>query len=246
MASRMDRYKNNGSESRRRFRKNKDLYNTIYSLGKYSNIEGVASISKENEVDIAKVKEMLESREKYQKQRRYRNLNSDSLEEVPEIKPQYTQDTQRDYDIRDILNKAREEKEPDDKERVLKLKGYEEELKSLKLDEARKKYEKEKYAIDDYSQISEAGDDSGDLFSELQGNDTKVGEIKDINELLGKDTKEESVQMDDSFFTTSLRLNKSDFVGGKKKSNALKIIVIIILIIVIILAGVILYMKRFN
>jgi len=62
MATRMQKYyksdradANTGSRSSR----NKDLYGEIYTGSKYSNIEGIASIDNANEVDITKVKEML-------------------------------------------------------------------------------------------------------------------------------------------------------------------------------------------
>ena len=110
MATRMERYykkESNGSRSK----KNKNLYNTIYSYGSYSNIEGVADAPKSNEVDITQVKKMLDNREKYQKQRRYRNLTRTDIDyERPKPRPKYVEDTERDYDIRDVLNKAKSER----------------------------------------------------------------------------------------------------------------------------------------
>ena len=60
MATRMDRYYQKES-SGSRSKKNKNLYNTIYSYGSYSNIEGVADAPKSNEVDITEVKSMLDN-----------------------------------------------------------------------------------------------------------------------------------------------------------------------------------------
>ena len=49
MASRMDRYYNSNSESRKRSRRNESLYDTIYNDDiEYSNVEGIALIYKKN------------------------------------------------------------------------------------------------------------------------------------------------------------------------------------------------------
>ena len=66
----MERYYQTEKEGNTRTKRNTKLYNSIYSYGKYSNIEGIASIDNTNEIDITKVKKMLETREKYQAERR--------------------------------------------------------------------------------------------------------------------------------------------------------------------------------
>ena len=77
MASRMDRYKKNESNGSRASR-NRNLYNTMYSFDQYSNIEGVASMDNENEVDINKVRQMLESRDNYQRDKYIQTMGYDS------------------------------------------------------------------------------------------------------------------------------------------------------------------------
>ena len=101
-----------------------NLYGDIYSEAKYTNIEGIASIDNANEIDITKIKEMLQNRENYQKTRQYRKLTEEP--EIREVKetPKTEVTEEPSYDIRDILNKARENKKPDDKERVLKNTSY--------------------------------------------------------------------------------------------------------------------------
>ena len=251
MATRMDRYYQKES-SGSRSKKNKNLYNTIYSYGSYSNIEGVADAPKSNEVDITEVKRMLDNREKYQKQRRYRNLTNKDIDyERPKPRPRYVEDTERDYDIRDVLSKAREEKEPDDKERVLRNTNFDI-LKDLHLDGERKKMLDDETSEDlqdmlktitDTSLANKNDDDlAADLFSDLKGDDTKVGEIKNINELI--DENEKSRVMDDTFFTSSIKLNKFDFEGSKRKVSVFNVLVVMVLVIAIIFAAAILIMKR--
>lgn len=97
--------------------------------------------------------------------------------------------------------------------------------------------------ITDTSLASKNDDDlASDLFSDLKGDDTKVGEIKNINELI--DDNEKTRVMDNTFFTSSIKLSKSDFEGGKRKVSVFKVIVVLILVIAIIFASAILIMKR--
>ena len=55
----MERYYKKETQGNSRTKRNTRLYNSIYSYGKYSNIEGIASIDNTNEIDITKVKRCL-------------------------------------------------------------------------------------------------------------------------------------------------------------------------------------------
>ena len=112
MASRMDRYRNGESGTSSRSSRNKNLYNTMYSFDRYSNIEGVASMDNANKVDISKVKELLESREKYQRERQYRRLSSEVDNDLSISRKRYEEDSDRSYDVNDVLKNAKENKEP--------------------------------------------------------------------------------------------------------------------------------------
>ena len=88
MASRMDRYKNQESVRLGRSEKNQSLYEQIASLDSYTNIEGVATIEKTNEIDISKVKEMLKNRENFKKQKEIERISkkdNSSLEEKDDV-----------------------------------------------------------------------------------------------------------------------------------------------------------------
>jgi hypothetical protein len=109
LASRMDRYYGSEYEKNNRSQKNQDLYQTIYEDNRYTNIEGIADIEKTNEVDISKIKEMLKSREDYQKNKKYmqilnRSHNYSSYQETEE------DEDDRNYDINDVLSKAHNER----------------------------------------------------------------------------------------------------------------------------------------
>ena len=97
--------------------------------------------------------------------------------------------------------------------------------------------------ITDTSLANKNDDDlAADLFSDLKGDDTKVGEIKNINELI--DENEKSRVMDDTFFTSSIKLNQFDLEGSKRKVSVFKVLVVLVILIAIIFAAAILIMKR--
>ena len=244
----MERYYKKEVQGNSRTKRNTRLYNSIYSYGKYSNIEGIASIDNTNEIDITKVKQMLDNREKYQAERRYRRLMSEE-NKVPELSTspkKYRDDDERTYDIMDVLTKAKENKEPDDKERVLRKSSYDV-LKNLDL---KRQTNRHNYNDDDdmVQTISNTNmlnklddvDLAIDMFSDLQGHNenTQVGKIDDIKEFIKTNQYDKKEQtMDNSFFTSDLKLRKKDFAPygeDEKRGNVLKTIFVTILILGII------------
>ena len=238
MASRMDRYKKNESNSSRSSR-NKNLYNTMYSFDRYSNIEGVASMDNANEVDISKVKEMLQARENYQRERQYRRLSKEVDDDISISKKRYEEDTNRSYDVNDVLKSAREKKEPDNKERVLNNTNYDIlkklNLKSEGVKDDLKQESDLKELIETIANTSMLNKNEDiNMFNDLVSDDTKVGDVKDITEFI--DNKEKT--MDDFFFTHSVKIKKADFVGSAKKGGGLKKF-FIFLFVLFILAGIV-------
>ncbi len=268
MATRMQKYYKNAraeANTDSRSSRNKELYGEIYTGSKYSNIEGIASIDNANEVDITKVKEMLKNRENYQKERQYRRITGEYKPERPKpvIQRTFESNEDKNYDIRDILKEAKENKEPDDKERVLRNTQY----NILKNIDLKKELHKEDYTeegeeelkdliqtITNTSMLNKINDVdlASDLLSDLQDDDTQIGEIKDIKELIednedfvkAKKVDTNEPTYDRSFFTSSLKLSKSDFEGeGKKKGKILNILIVVILVLTIITSSAILIMK---
>lgn len=259
MATRMDKYNDRTSSRRTR---NENLYSDIYTYDNYSNIEGIADIEKSNQVDITKVKELLESREKYQKQREYRRFSDYKERETEPIKShRFPELEEKNYDIRDVLKTAMENKEPDDKRRVLNNTQYNI-LKNIDLKDDIKKedyYDDPEEELKDLIQtihensvLSKQDFTSTDLLSDLKDDDTKVGELDNVKELIEESSKEESARTrkvstnndtnyDRSFFTSSLKLSKSDFDGAEKSGVFSKIIITILIIVMIASAGVLIY-----
>ena len=248
----MERYYKKETQGNSRTKRNTRLYNSIYSYGKYSNIEGIASIDNTNQIDITKVKKMLETREKYQAERKYRRLTNEEnvIQELPKVRSRYKEED-RTYDIMDVLNKAREKKEPDDKERVLSKTSYDV-LKNLDLKRKNsvKDYDNEDDLKDMIQTISNTSmlnklddaDLAADMFSDLKGHneDTQVGNLNNIKELIEENKNNEKKKeqtMDNSFFTSNLKLKKKDFVEygeEEKKGSVFKTIFVTILILGII------------
>ena len=95
MASRMDRYR----QKEERSIKNESLYRRIQDSSSYSNIEGIAEYDKTNEIDITRVKAMLQNRENYQKQKQYNTLIEKDEVKHEEVK----NDVQSLCDLTNIL-----------------------------------------------------------------------------------------------------------------------------------------------
>ena len=250
---RMDRY-NKDNTTKLRSNKNQDLYKNIYELGEYSNIEGIATIDKSNEVDITKVKNMLKNRETYQKQKEIREFSKKEVE-VPKYDFYDIDESDKVYDIRDILNKAKVNK-PTEENKSLDNVNFEI-LKELK-EKHQKEEEKENVheVLDEISNTSKLNKLSDselgiDMFSDLQSN-TMVEDKESIKALLDevkKNDEEKTVNtntnMDKSFFSTSLNFATDDFEelkdlkkSVKKNNHLVRVLVYIILLAV---AGAIVY-----
>ncbi len=268
MPTRMEKYyePDESPRAKSRSNRNKDLYGEIYTYGKYTNIEGIAAIDNANEVDITKVKEMLQNRENYQKERQYRKITEEhrTPKEPETHRRRFPELEEKNYDIRDILKEAKENKEPDDKERVLKNTQY----NILKNIDLRKELKKEDYyedgdeddlkdlihTITSTSMLNKINDLdlAEDLLSDLRSDDTKVGEIKNVKEFLEHEKGPEITKIsrneptyDRSFFTSSLKLNKADFVDGEQshKAKTFNVIIITVLILVMVVSAAILIIK---
>ena len=142
MASRMERYYKANSP-KKRSQLNQSLYRDIYEDCEYSNIEGVAMIDKNNEIDITKVKKMLKNREDYKRQKEYRNLITKKEEVKENMSTEFiNDDDKKSYDIMDVLKEAKEKNDDlDDRYLSLDNTNYKI-LKELKIEKESKKDDK--------------------------------------------------------------------------------------------------------
>lgn len=256
MASRMDRYHKSELITSGRSSKNKSLYEQIKDLDSYSNIEGVATIEKTNEIDISKVQEMIKNRENYKKQKQLRNILKEEKEELEKIET--VEEITKNYDIRDLLSKIKDEPIEEQKSRSLKEEQIEI-LKSLNIKEKPKKIEIEKEeeelkellntiastkALTDLSSID--NDSDVGLLDDLKS-DTIVGDAASIKKIIEEEKEKRiedtNVEIDKSFYTSSFGFTQSDFEELKNMNHKIKkgnkfIIILLIVLIVLIGAGI--------
>lgn len=253
MISRMEKYYKNNIETKQRSQKNKDLYRNIYHNGQYSNIEGIATMDNSNEVDITKVQKMLKNREDYKKQRQYIKLTHND-EEEKEISNEFVYEEQKNYDIRDILNKAKDKKPNEDTPRSLDNTNYNI-LKNLKLNKNDYNINKD-FKDDDLKELIDTITNTSILnqmndkelglnMLDLDNTDEKLDDNNSIKQLLEQAKKYEenknsiNQNIDNSFFTSSLNFNKDDFEEvneyfskNEKTKLIFKILLFVLLIII--------------
>ena len=271
MASRMERY-NKYHKTGGRSQKNEELYRAIYERDDNYNIEGVARLDKTNEIDIAKIKELLENRKENKKRKRYEDLLKEPETEVMRIEDEEDEDNDlTNYDIRNILSKAKEDKSEEIKNDYHSLNNTQYNiLKNLKL--------KDKVNTDDYidgedpeikklintitstSKLSSLNDKelSLDLLSDLKSDTmTSSKTLKSIEDIITEDNKDkkdntDELELDKSFFTSAYSFGKDDFdvdengeIIVKKKHTGVKILIFILILIIIagIGAGIYLLLK---
>jgi hypothetical protein len=246
MASRMEKYHSNASNLKSRSVKNEGLYRDIYENVQYSNIEGIATIDKTNEIDLAKIQELLKEREQIRKK--------DST--VKRATPKVNVNTydERNYDIRDILVKAKDNKVDDNKKRSLRntqynilknidikdYKSYDEEEieKTLANTNVLKNVNDEDLCLDMLSDLKSSGDTLVNNSENLKDLLKEVAEAKDKYEV-----KNEDDDLDKSFYTSSLNFKEEDFeqlkdIQDSIDSNNKMIKVLFILLFLVILVGI--------
>ena len=245
MPSRMEKY----YELKSRTVKNKELYRTIYDEAEYTNVEGISVIEKNEKIDIEKIKELINGTNNVNKPKEYKK---------EEIKPLVEEiEEQKNYDIRDVLDKAKSERTDRDsrysniKYNVLKNIDLnsdtkvpdnvdEEQLKSMI--EAISNNSKNDYTSDLLDDLKSICDPNlkNQVKEEINNEDTQLQNTKLIQENLDK-----------SFFTSSMDFSSEDFDDLKeikeniKKNNLLTKILLFILLVIII-TGVIFLVYHFT
>ena len=243
--SRMDRYYKNNTYENKRSRMNQNLYRSIYSTDEYSNIEGIATMDKTNEIDLSKIKGMLKSREEFNSQKEYRQLFKKVDEPVlkEEIK---SEPDEKNFDIRDILEKVKNQKQEDEKYRSVDNTNYNL-LKELKIQDRKREIEENqtelKELVDTITNTKALNkmDDSElslSVFDDLKASEHTISNSKSIQKILDEAKNESKTnEMSNSFYTKSLNFSKKnlqeyeDSKEEKKKKRKIKILVACILLI---------------
>lgn len=254
MASRMDRYYKSELINTGRSDKNKSLYKQIENLESYTNIEGVATIEKTNEIDVSKVKEMLNNRENYKKQKELKKIINNEEEKKEIEEEQENLEQQKNYDINDIIQKM---KNGISKEETKYRSLDDEKYKTLndlnKTNNNNIKDEDLKELIntivdnDALNGISQ--DDDVGLLDELKSN-TIVGTASSIKKIIDEEKEkklEQSSEFDSSFYTSSFGFTQRDFEELKNINHGIKkgnkfIMVLLIILISLVFIGILFFM----
>lgn len=259
MRSRMERYYGNEPVPQRTA-KNDELYDELYSSKKEpaSNITVLDNIS---EIDLNKIKSIINNREEYKKVREYQklvnpkdNINDDMDYSLDELET-------KNYDINEIIERKRSNREySPDSEKIRKISNTQYDiLKGLNInkmledsdDEDDEFYTQEKQLKTLISTITKDKDDMDtiqktalDLFEDLKGdsNTTVVTPPITNQDTTIAETREQRSK-ENTFYTSTLSFSKEDFEDLEdlkttvKKNNVIMKIIIIVLILFVICVG---------
>lgn len=264
MPSRMEKYYDSTSNSNRRSERNSLLYKKIYENEIYSNIEGVVTTPKSNEIDIDKIREVLLRREQEEKEKTQlvRSVQIDKTDmDIPVM--DILNDNDKSYDVMDLLKQAKEENDSSRENKYRSLASeYVEELKNPV-----KKVEKVPSQSDieeikelmntlanskDLSKLKDT-DLSLNMFSDLKSNTGTLNSddpiikaiINEAKQIEEQNNREKEEAIDKTFDTKSMKLKAKDYVvksedlDNDKDKNPLLTFLIILLFII--LVGLVIY-----
>ncbi len=226
MKSRMDKYYSE-NELMQRTSKNDNLYDELYRE-KQTLSDNMVVLNDADEIDINKIKSMIDSRENYKRAKRFSDVVSPTKNDKDEeIDYKFDEIDDSNYDINEIIEKKRSTNEEENRVRKLDTK-YESTMEEL----SEEFLTHEQQLRDLFDTVTQTNLAKTDLFSNLREDDSE--KTKDV-------TKEEE------FYTNTSKIEKEDFDDEfvEKSSNA-KVFIIITIILMIIAIGVILYLKVFK
>ena len=261
LKTRMERYFTDQEEIARTS-KNQDLYQDIYTDLPSSN---VTVLNNESEIDISKIKELVQNREGYKRVKDYQTvLNTPSLDEDNEEYDIYEDIDNKIYDINMILEDAKSKRGPSDREKYRSLRNTQYDILSkLNLNEAAEPDPEDEMVTDFFTQDKTMKDfitslhtevtggeektlsqtkTSVDLFADLKGSDNTIL-TEAITEEKAKTVKTTSEE-DETFYTSHMNFTKEDFEGFqnlqstvKKNNKLIKVLIAILTVIIIAVAG---------
>lgn len=208
MKSRMDKYFDT-TETKARTAKNQQLYRTIYDEAEYSNVEGISVIEKNEKIDLDMIRDLIN-----------KNNTLTRVKEEPEPlvidNEEDTVDTEKSYDIRDVLNKAKDNRAPDSRMMDTQYNI----LKNINLNENINAPENVKE--EDLKDMIEA------ISNNSKGYTTNLlDDLKSIYDPTMHDKIEQKIEetqpmqntIDTSFYTSSMGFKKEDFESSKQAED---------------------------
>lgn len=237
MKSRLDRYENNNSVSR--VSKNQNLYDDIYSNTNYTNM---VVIDDSNEIDISKIKEIIDKEKNQSKRVERNNFNKEEYDNLTKTNTEEN----KIYDINEVLKEAKSQRdiieEANEKRKIQNYKfreNLDEELsKTRKVYENLIKEEKELLNIMNTLTNVSSEDLALDMFSDL----TKDENLTEVLDDVSSDVNIKQIDNDDSteYSTDTFMFNTKDFDSiedmkdnVKKTSIFIKILIFIITVVML-------------
>ena len=270
MATRMQKYYEDGQSLHSRTERNQELYKEIANseIDKFELSSNATVLSDaKNNIDIEKIKKILDT--KYNEVPKRRSIR---LEQEEEKKPINFEDT-KEYDINAILEKAKEEKETNyEKERLKKLRDTQYDI--LNHLDLNKEDKEEAPSQDDLMELintitakelenkKKEDLDPLDILTDLKGEGEVTSPIEKeiVEEPVMNDTmtKEEteillktaSGEVDKSFFTSTSSFTESDFddfndLKAEVNSHKTIITIVVVILMIIIVVAIILGLNHF-
>lgn len=236
MKSRLNKYDNSDKYSR--VQKNQDLYGNIYNNVNYSNM---VVIDDSNEIDISKIKEIIDNEKNKNKRVEKNKFNK---EEYDSIVPESFEQN-KSYDINEVLKEAKNKRniieEANEKRKIQNYKFNdnldEELLKTRKVYENLIKEEKELLNIMNTMTNINSNDIANDMFHDLTS-DSNMTEVLEDNPNVGiKQVDDDSTE----YSTDTFMFNTKDFDGiesiredVEKTSMFIKILIGIVLFVIVV------------
>ena len=220
MRTRMEKYYKD-ENTLQRTSKNDSLYEQLYKEHQEptSNVTVLDNI---NEIDITKIKELVDNRENYKKVREYEKIiqKDNNVQEKEEYLFEEIDDS--NYDINQILEKKKNDSlSEEDLQKIRKITNTQIDiLADLKYDEAYIDDPKYKTLIDKIAESNDGG--TADLFANLKETDEEKEEVIEEKE--------------PTFYTKSNSFDQKDFneniIEEEKSSNAWLIIITVFMVLV--------------
>jgi hypothetical protein len=205
--------------------KNSTLYDELYKE-KQKPDNNVVFIDNVDEIDINKIKTIINNREDYKKVKNYEDVMGKELEDVESKKYEFEEIDDSKYDINQIIERKRETKTVDDENKIRKITEIQYEI----MPEAETLEEENTFEDDQPNKTLE----STDLFANLK-------ETAKIDTTTVKET---------TFYTNTVSFEKDDFDEEKEqyevKSGSSTFLKVLIVISFLIAIGVFVWFKYFN
>lgn len=245
MDSRMDKYSSNATSSSRTSR-NKQLYDDLYKNTSYSNS---VIIDESKEIDISKIKEIIDNEKKDDRQRKTIKSSKDLYNELKDIS--YEEPEKKVYDINEVLRNAKSKRdiiEEANEKRKIRSSKY---TPSLSVEEelakTRKMYnnllKEETELLDIMNTLTNVSKDelANEMFKDLT--DTMPIKDRGIEVTQISEPKEETKE----YSTNTFLFDDKDFDSVKseigKSSKLLKFFTFLLTVIVIV--GIAIFIKIF-